>query len=68
MTAYLTLDAGSELTLSDVAGWLERARSLGADDESPVRLGGPEEVGDRVSQHALTVPVVVTLTPLPPSG
>lgn len=68
VTAYLTLDTHSDLTLSDVAAWLERARTLGADDGSPVRLGAPPSVESRVPEQALTVPVVVSLKPLPPSG
>lgn len=68
VTAYLTLDTHSNLTLSDVAAWLDRARALGADDGSPVRLGPPPSAETRVSDRALTVPVVVTLKPLPPQG
>jgi hypothetical protein len=68
VTAYLTLDTHSNLTLSDVAAWLERARALGADDTSPVRLGAPPSAQDRVSESALVVPVTVTLKPLPPSA
>lgn len=44
MTAYLTLRAGSDLTISDIAAWLDRARTLGAEDTSPVRLGAPPTV------------------------
>jgi len=62
------LDTHSNLTLSDVAAWLDRARALGAEDDSPVRLGPPPSAESRVSDKALTVPVVVSLKPLPPSG
>lgn len=68
VTAYLTLDTHSNLTLSDVAAWLDRARALGADDAAPVRLGPPPSAETRVSERALTVPVHVSVTPLPPEG
>ncbi|MGH3322730.1 MAG: hypothetical protein ACRDN9_21640 [Streptosporangiaceae bacterium] len=41
MTAYLTLKAGADLTISDIEAWIERARTLGADDSTPVQLGAP---------------------------
>jgi hypothetical protein len=72
MAAFLTLPVGSDLTLADVEAWVYRARTLGAGDDAPVRLGDPPVpkevpagVGASNGSLTLSVPVSVTRTILP---
>jgi hypothetical protein len=65
MAAFLLLPASADLTLADVEAWVARARSLGADDDSVVRVGEPPLESKRDGSLALCVPVTVTRTVLP---
>jgi hypothetical protein len=67
MAAFLYLAAGSDLTLADVAAFVDRARALGATDATPVQLGEPPAAINRAGTSALTVPVTVTKSVLPPA-
>ena len=67
MAAFLYLAAGSDLTLADVAAFVDRARALGATDATPVQLGEPPAAINRAGTSALTVPVTVSKSVLPPA-
>ena len=53
MAAFLLLPASADLTLADVEAWVARARSLGADDDSVVRVGEPPLESKRDGSLAL---------------
>lgn len=65
MAAFLLLPIGADLTLADVEAWVARARSLGASDSAPVKVGPPPLAESDSSEEALSVPVTVSRTILP---